>query len=253
MTEKEISKQITRYINGKLNDREEDILWEQFLENEEYYRLFETELNLTDLYRNKKFRVDESNNNNVLNTPVKRYVAWTTSVAALILVTSMLYIFSYRSDNQPASYALTEIELTQMLGSDIFRDESPDASRLDQQINRSLSLALSGNTKVATENLNRLAPESLTGIQKIRVNYNLGILAYNEGNYELSLDNFLELNKQPPAISPDYVVENTRWYIANIYLKQDNVEKAVQMLNRIASGPGAHSEHADTLLKLLAN
>jgi len=253
MTEKELSRQITRYISGELDDREEDLLWEQFLLNEENYRLFETELNLTDLYRNKKFRVDESNNDNILNSPVKRYAAWTASIAALILITSMLYIFPFRSNDQLASYALPEIEITQMLGSEIFRDDSPDASQLDQQMNRSLSLALSGNREEATEILNNLTSESLTSIQKIRVYYNLGIMAYNDGDYQLSLNNFSELNNQPAALKPDYVEENTRWYIANIYLKQDNAEEAKQLLNRIASESGSHSDRAEALLNSLVN
>ena len=59
MTEKEISKQITRYINGALTEQEEDLLWEEFLENRKYYDLFETELNLTDLFQNKKFDFNE--------------------------------------------------------------------------------------------------------------------------------------------------------------------------------------------------
>ena len=253
MTEKELSRQITRYINGDLDDLEEDLLWEQFLLNEENYRLFETELNLADLYRHKKFRVDESNNNNVLNSPVKRYAAWTASIAALILITSMLYVFSFRSSDKLASYALSEIELTQMLGSEIYRDDSPDASQLDQQINQSLSLALSGNREEATEILNNITTESLTGIQKIRVYYNLGILAYNDGDYRLSLNNFSELSNQPAALKPDYVMENTRWYIANIYLKQDDAKEAKKLLNRIASESGSYSDRAEALLSSIVN
>lgn len=253
MTEKELSRQITRYINGELNDQEEDRLWEQFLVNEQNYRLFETELNLADLYRNKNFRVDESGNNNVIKSPLKRYSAWTTLIAALILVTSMLYIFSLRGENGLASYAISEIELTQMLGSEIFRDDSPDASQLDQQINRSLSLALSGNTEEATENLNALTSESLSEIQKIRVHYNLGILAYNEADYELSLTNFSELNNQPAELVPEYIIDNTHWYIANIYLKQGNEDEAVQLLNQIASESGPYSGRADELINSLSD
>lgn len=253
MTEKEISRQITRYINGELNDQEEDLLWEEFLENEALYRIFETELNLTDLYRNKNFSDNKPDNRNVINTPTKRYAIWTTSLAALILVTSMLYIFSFNSNNQPATYALAEIELTQMLGSDIFRDDSPDAAQFDQQINRSLSLAFSGDTDEAIETLNALTSEPLTENQKLRVYYNLGILAYNGGNYDLSLEKFTELNNIPPASKPEYVTENTQWYIANIYLKQERVDEAVQILNKITSKPGTHSERAEMLRRSLVN
>ena len=254
MTEKEISKQITRYIKGELSEQEEDLLWEEFLENRKYYDLFETELNLTDLFKNKKYRVDKPDNHNSLNSPTNRYAISVASIAALILTAVMIYTFLFQSNAQPGTYALSEIELTQMLGSDIFRDESPNADMLDQQINRALSLALSGNGEEATDILNSLTSESYTGIQKIRIHYNLGILAYNEGDFDLSLNNFLALNEQLPESTPDYIVENTQWYISNVYLQQGQIDKAIQQLQRIASGNGSHNtKAANVLLSLTEN
>jgi len=251
MTEKEISIQITRYINGELNDHEEDLLWELFLSDKKYYQLFETELNLTDLYRNKNFRVDESDTNNNNSSPKRLFSLWSASIAALVLVSSLLYIFSYQSDTKPAAYALSEIELTQMLGSNIFRDESPDAAQNDQQINRALTLALSGNTEQATEILNGLTSGTLTSAQKILVHYNLGILTYNLSKFDQSLENFRELDSQRRDVIPDYISENTQWYISNIYLSQGDVNRSVQQLRQIASGEGAHSERAGDLLSRL--
>ena len=251
MTEKEISKQITRYINGALTEQEEDLLWEEFLENRKYYDLFETELNLTDLFQNKKFRVDDSDNYNSFNSPTNHYSIAVASIAALLLTSVMLYTFMFQSNVQPGSYALSEIELTQMLGSDIFRDESPDTGMLDQQINQALSLAFSGNGEEATELLNSLTSEPYTGIQKIRIHYNLGILAYNEGDFDLSLNNFSELNEQLPESTPEYIVENTQWYISNVYLQQGQIDKAIQQLRIIASGDGSHHTRAANLLSSL--
>ena len=253
MTEKEISIQITRYINGELNDNEEDLLWELFLSDEKYYQLFETELNLADLYRNKNFRIDDpdSNNNNNKTYPERLFSLWTASIAALVMVSSMLYIFSYQSDTQPETYALSEIELTQMLGSNIFRDESPGAAQNDQQINRAITLALSGNTEEATEILDSLASGTLSSAQKVLIHYNLGILTYNQSKFDQSLENFRELDGQRPDIIPDYIVENTQWYISNIHLSQGDLNRSVQLLTQIASGDGTHSERAADLLSRL--
>src|SRR6056297_998915 len=251
MTEKEISIQITRYINGELNDHEEDLLWELFLSDKKYYQLFETELNLTDLYRNKNFRVDESDTNNNNSSPKRLFSLWSASIAALVLVSSLLYIFSYQSDTKPAAYALSEIELTQMLGSNIFRDESPDAAQNDQQINRALTLALSGNTEQATEILDSLVSGTLTPAQKALVSYNLGILTYNQSKFEQSLENFRELDGEQPDIIPEYIVENSKWYISNIHLSRGDVNLSVQLLRQIASAEGTHSEKAAELLSML--
>lgn len=253
MTEKEISKQITRYINGELNDREEDRLWIEFLRNPKYYDLFETELNLADLYRNKNFRIDESNGQNQVNESKRTYTAWIVSIAAVLLLSAMLYIFSFQSKSGAASYALNKIELTQMLGSDIYRDESPAVAQLDQQINRSLSLALNGETQQASEILRGLLPEPLTHIQEIRVLYNLGILSYNSGNFEQGLNYFKGVSDLQNSDTPDYIYENSQWYIANIYLQQGDVERSVQLLNQIASGSGLHASDAEILRSTLDN
>jgi tetratricopeptide (TPR) repeat protein len=253
MTEKEISIQITRYINGELNDKEEDKLWELFLENRNYYDLFQTELNLADLYRNKSFRLDESDTHNRVKSPGKRYRPWIASLAALFLISAMLYIFMFSGDSTSSSYAITEIELTEMIGSEVFRDDSPVQGDLDQRINQALSLALSGNRAQATETLNSLTSEPLSEIQQVRVQYNLGILAYNEGNYDISLTNFETLIDQIPPNTPAYVTESAKWYISNIYLHQGKVDNSVRLLQDIASGEGSYAMKAKNLLSVLTN
>ncbi|WP_340104040.1 tetratricopeptide repeat protein [Rhodohalobacter sp. 8-1] len=251
MTEKEISRQITRYINGELSDHEEDQLWIEFLKNPKNYELFETELNLTDLYRNKNFRIDGPDDQNQVNEPNRPYTTWAFSVAAVLLLSAMLYIFSSQTNGEPESFAISEIELTQMLGSDIYRDESPDVVQLDQQINRSLSLALNGDTQQSSEILSDLLTGSITDLQEIRILYNLGILAYNDKRFEKSLNHFSHVIELNTPETPDFIYEKSQWYIANIYLKQRLVDKAVQTLNRLASGSGLHATDAEMVLSRL--
>lgn len=251
MTEKEISIQITRYIKGELNDREEDLLWIEFLKNPDYYELFETELNLADLYQNKSFRIDESNNR--VREPKRLYRAWPVAAAAAILLAALLYLFTFQSESGPASYALSEIELTEMLGSDIYRDDRSDTAELDQQINRSLSLALEGNSNDAYRVLSNLMQESASDIQEIRILYNLGILAYNDGNFNRAAEHFSVIESMQYAETPDYLYENVAWYSVNIYLKNGDSEQATSLLESISSEGGIHSEKAAELLIELEN
>jgi lipopolysaccharide biosynthesis regulator YciM len=171
----------------------------------------------------------------------------------VILLSSILYIFSFQSETEPSSYALSKIELTQMLGSNIFRDESQDVTQLDQQINRSLSLALAGNSEQATDILSRLMSESLTDIQKIRIRFNLGILAYNDGEFDRSLDLFTEINELGVPGTADYIYENTQWYVANIHLKQGNFDRSEKLLSQLASGSGIHATKAEELLSSISD
>lgn len=251
MTEKEISIQITRYIKGELNDREEDLLWIEFLKNPDYYELFETELNLADLYQNKNFRIDESNNR--VREPNRLYKAWPVAAAAAILLAALLYLFTFQSESGPASYALSEIELTEMLGSDIYRDDRSDSAELDQQINRSLSFALEGNSDDAYRVLSNLMQESVSNVQEIRILYNLGILAYNDGNFDRASKHFSAIESLQYAETPDYLYENAAWYKANIYLKNGDSERAKSLLESITSEGGIHSEKAEQILAELEN
>lgn len=251
MTEKEISIQITRYIKGELNDREEDLLWIEFLKNPEYYELFETELNLADLYQNKKFRIDESNNR--VREPKRLYKAWPVAAAAAIILAALLYLFTFQNESGPASYALAEIELIEMLGSDIYRDDQSDVDELDQQINRSLSLALDGNSDQAYRVLNSLIQESVSNVQEIRILYNLGILAYNDGNFSRAIEHFSTIENLQYTETPSYLYEHVKWYSVNIYLKNGDSERATTLLESILSEGGIHSEKAEQLLIELEN
>lgn len=246
MTEKEISIQITRYIKGELNDREEDLLWIEFLKNPEYYDLFETELNLTDLYQNKKFRIDESSNR--VREPKRLYRAWPVAAAAAIILAALIYLFTFQNESGPASYALTEIELTEMLGSDIYRDDRSDVAEPDQQINRSLSLALNGNSDLAYQVLSSLMQETVSDVQEIRILYNMGILAYNAGNYSRALEHFSTIKNLQHTETPDYIYEHVNWYSANIYLKNGDSERASTLLELIFSEGGIHSEEAEQMI-----
>lgn len=248
MTEKEIIIQITRYIKGELNDREEDLLWEEFLKNPEYYDLFETELNLADLYQNKNFRIGDYDNN--VQEPKRSYKTWPVAVAASILLAAAFYLFlfTFQAESGPDFYAMSEIELTEMLGSDIYRDDHSETAGLDQQINRALSMAFDGDSDRAFQILSNLSEEPASGIQEIRIYYNLGILAYNDDNYDQALEYFSEIQTLDYSETPDYLYENINWYSAHTYLKKGEIEQAMALLESISTEKGIHSEEAEQLL-----
>lgn len=250
MTEKEIIIQITRYIKGELNDREEDLLWEEFLKNPEYYDLFETELNLADLYQNKNFKIDDSRNHNNVHEPKRGYKTWPVAAAAAILIAAAFYLFlfTFQAESGPDFYAMSEIELTEMLGSDIYRDDHSETGGLDQQINRALSIAFDGDNDRAFQILSNLSEEPASDIQEIRIFYNLGILAYNDDNYEQALEYFSEIQTLDYSETPDYLFENINWFSAHIYLKRGEIEEAMALLESISTEKGIHSQKAEQLL-----
>lgn len=247
MTEKEIIKQITRYIQGELNQAEEDNLWVEFLENPGYYRLFETELNLYDLYHNKNFRLKTDDNK--VKEPATNYTLWTSIIAAAaLLIVSGLYLFEFRSTGGYQSLALSEVELTEMIGVEVYRDQNTDLSELNRTINRSVSMALNGEPGMAIRELHKVSNGTLTGLQRNIIRYNLGILFYNTGELDFAEEYFTDVIENSGPDTPTYIVENADWYRANVLLKQEKISEVKTRLKALNDGASIHSTTAGILL-----
>lgn len=253
MTEKEINIQITRYIQGELSETEEDQLWVKFLENPEYYRLFETELNLYDLYHHKNFRIKGNNDDNRVEEPGKQYHrSWKyLAMAAVFLIASSLYLFLLRAQSEYPALALSEIELTEMLGSDVYRDQDTGSSNLNQAMNRSVSMAFNGELDLAINELRQFDQAELTNLQRVKLLYNLGILSYNMDKLDRAKEYFTGVSDGGGNDIPSYIPESARWYRANIFLKKGEISEARSQLSEISLGASIHAQKARSILDQL--
>jgi len=245
MTDKEISRQITRYIHGELNDEEEDQLWVEFLMDQQRFRQFETELNLYDLFQNKGYSLNDSD---FKTEEPKNNSSWLFAVAAVILVALSIYIFNV-GDSGIEDLAVTQIELSEMLGSDVYRDDRSGVTDIDYEINSALATALGGNLDEAYQILSNLDMESLSAPEKLRVHFNQGIIAYNQDNYDLSVTHFSGLTDAEEI--PAYMKENALWYKANGYLKLQDEANASEPLRKLIEINAQHAEKAGVILHRL--
>lgn len=246
MDEIEISKKITLYIKGNLDEEEEDRLWVEFLRNPAHFREFETELNLYDLFRNKNYRINPPAPQ--AEEPTVNYGRWIFSIAAIVLLTiGSYFIFELNSDI--SSYAISDIEVKEMLGADIYRDAQNGTEEAERSINRSLATALEGNETGAYIILEELDEESLDGLQRAKVQFNQGILMYNAGNYQRASHYFSELfdNSQLPA----HMRDKALWYKAHTQLKLQNTAEARETLSQLVSQGVNYTEQANQLLEKL--
>lgn len=246
MTNKQINELITRYIKGELSEEGEDLLWVEFLNNRELFRQFQTELNLYDLFQNKDFSLNESDYR--VEEPQKKYAPFFYTAAAAVLLICTIYIFNLSSSG-PETLAIAEIELSEMLGSNIYRDEESSVSGTDRAINRALAAALNGETERAYVILNSLPDEQITSAQSLQIKFNKGVLAYNTGNFERSASYFSEIASLEGA--PEYMMESANWYQANSFLQLRENEKAVSILHEIVDQNQIHREDAEAVLKKL--
>ena len=246
MTEKQINEQITLYIKGELSEEEEDLLWVEFLNDKRLFKKFQTELNLYDLFQNKNFTLNESDYR--VEEPRGRYTPFYYTAAAALLLICSLYLYNVTGSGTEA-LAIDSIELSEMLGSNIYRDDESTVSEADRDINRALAAALNGDTERAYTILTSLPAEQLSSAHSLQVMFNKGILAYNIGNFDDSASYFSELTSLEDV--PGYMTESANWFMANSFLKLGESGKAEAVLQLIIDQNQIHTEDAKTVIKRL--
>lgn len=246
MNEKDIYIQISRYINGELNDSDIERLWEEFLRDPELFEYFETELNLADLFQNKGYGSNTSESNIVGEPLYIRYKKWIYSAAAAIILSLGLQIFYMQDGDSLQSYALSEINTSEMMGADIYRAAPEDANSLDIEINQALSKALTDEIDESLRMFSELTTKRLSDEQKALVFLNLGILHYNKGDNEATVEQFnsvLNFENLPP-----FTEEKAWWFLGNAYLNVQDIERAREAVFETYTLNGKFEAQARALL-----
>jgi len=253
MSEKEIYREITRYIDGDLSNEEVENLWAQFVDNPEYYKWFETELHLRDLAKKES----ESNIYSIHSEPEqdtqtsfwKSSKGWILAVAAAVVISFGLQLFS--TGDTPIAHpdSISKIDLNEMSGSDILRSEGDVSQTMDIEINRALASAYEADLEGAVRKFRALLLQDPDPQQKARIELNLGILYYNMTNYEQA-KLFFESVANTEAMNR-FFTEKAWWFLGNAYLNLEMLEEAKQAVNNAYESDGRYVEAAQSLLQKL--
>ena len=251
MEEKEISQAITRFLKGELNDEEIDQLWEEFLKDPELFYLFETEVNLYHMLKEQRSENEsgfQSGSTAVIHS-LKKYQKWIYAAAAVIILSIGLQLFTMDQTDLLRSQALASIDVTEMMGADVYRDDSERVSDIDININHALARALDNEFDEARATLESLLEEDLTEVQTGKVYLNLGILNYNRDQYRESISNFRVVTDVETL--PFFVEEKAWWFMGNAYLNLDEIEPAREAVFNAYTLDGRFADPALALLKKL--
>ena len=250
MKDKEISRKITQYLKGDLNNEEIDQLWEEFLKDPELFSQFETELNLHDMFRKQK---EEANRNSTHKSGVVRklnnYKTWIYAAAAAVLLSLSLQLFSIQDGDLLQSSAIASIDVTEMMGADIFRGDEESVNDLDISINVALAKALDEEFDEAISILENLLDEDLSAQQFGRVSLNLGILRYNKADYQRSVYHFQQVLDTDSL--PEFFEEKAWWFMGNAYLNINEPVNAREAVFNAYTMDGRFASPALNLLKKL--
>ncbi|WP_372906375.1 tetratricopeptide repeat protein [Rhodohalobacter sp.] len=253
MSEKEIYREITRYIDGDLSKEEVEDLWAQFVDNPEYYKWFETELHLRDLAK----RASESNIHSIHSdseqkTPIsfwKSSKGWILAAAAAVLISFGL---QFHSNSDTLTYhpdSISQIDLNEMSGSDILRSEGDVSHTIDIEINRALASAYEDDSEGAVRKFRALLLQDPDPQQKARIELNLGILYYNMAVYEQATV-FFETVTKTDAMNR-FFTEKAWWFLGNAYLNLEMLKEAREAVHNAYTSDGRYVDPALSLLKKL--
>lgn len=247
----QLQQKIDQYIDGKLSQDEIDELWKEFLKHPEWYDWFETEVHLRSLIKKGKKPNFESGgkSSESAQSTLGEYKVWFYAAAAAILLAIGLQFFSYDQQTSFSSLALAEIEQSNLIGADVLRSNERPAENLDVAINDALATAYDGETEQAIEQFLELLSQSPDNQQQARIEMNLGILFYNNGEYESAQNHFQSITEIENI--EDFQKEKSWWFLGNSLLNLDQPREAREAVFNAYSLNGRYQSAALSLLKKL--
>src|SRR5699024_5420796 len=210
-----LEQQIDAYIKGHLTEKEAQKLWRKLLKHPEYIDRLETEIDVARYHRQVKPK-----------NRIWTYRRWIMAAAAIILIVVGINVFSSQTSKR---YTIESISLFDDLAtSETVRSDKSDFKEAGALLNLAFSKAVNGNTDEARSIYSEIINNHPGTVYAAKAHLNIGIIAYNKGNFETSIDNFnktLSIN-----ISDNYLNEQAFWYSANALINAGKVEEARQAL-----------------------
>lgn len=244
MKETEIIEQIHHYLNGDLDNRAIELLWESFLENPEYLDYLETEAELRSLFRdNEEYALD-------VNQGSSGFKKWSYAIAAVVLLTVGLQFFNLSVKNGIQNYSLDKISVNEMASMDIYRSSESDINEINLEINRGFEAALTGRDDESLSIFEGLMETDLSANQATRVFLNMGILLYNKGEIADAADAFRNV-LVIKADLPDYLLERAWWFLGNTLVKLEDYTAASGALQKVVDYDDFYKASAENLLDQL--
>jgi len=252
MSDKEIYREITRYIDGDLSESEIENLWQKFVENPKYYKWFETELHLRDLAkdaRSNNINSISSLNENKSDSWWKNSKNWIFAVAAVILISFGMQFYTPQEAASLHPSSISKIEIDEMSGTDILRSDDSDPSIIDVEMSRALTLAYEGEADEAASKFKSLLIQELDPVQEAKIVMNLGILYYNSGNFE-EARSYFETASQSDEMNK-FFNEKAWWFLGNAYLNLEMIEEAREAAYQVYEADGRFENSAELLIQEL--
>lgn len=223
MNDREMRRQLDRYVRGALSTSEVDRLWAEILRNPEWLDELEANAAAQLLMQAKMEKTGHRQKSEGSPVPASGGISggggpvgsrtsplrWMSAVALLMVLGLGFWLW----ETDQASDLPDRIELSEMVAPDIYRDNQRGYDDVDVWINEGLALALMEKPGEALDTYNDILREELTGVQRDAARLNLAILYYNDGSYERSRDEMNRFLAQSHEARPDRLTGKAWWIL----------------------------------------
>jgi tetratricopeptide (TPR) repeat protein len=250
MRDIEILKDIDRYLNGEMSTEEIDQLWGKFIEKPEYFELLKTEAHARKYFQ-KKMRGDTPAEEKGFwsSNVVMSYKNWIYTLAAVLIIFVLFQLTTVSSTAGLQSELLGSISPHEMVTVEIYRTTEPGFERLDIEINKGYEAAVSGRLDESKEHFLHVLDSDPTPAQKAVANLNMGILFFNNADFEEASAAFKTVTENENLSA--FTLEKGWWYLGQSLARQDYLDDARQAVNKAYQLDGLFRQEAELLLKIL--
>ncbi len=252
MRDIEILKEIDRYLNGELTTQEIDQLWGKFIEHPEYLELLKTEAHARKYFQKKVNEDAPAKEQGFWPSPsnaVMAYKNWIYTLAAVLIIFVLFQLTTIHGNDGLQSELLSSISPQEMVTVEIYRTTEPGFEQLDVEINKGYEAAVSGRLDESMDLFSGVLNSNPRPDQKAIANLNLGILHFNNSEFEEASAAFKTVTAEE-NLSP-FTLEKGWWYLGQSLARQNNLADARQAVNTAFQFDGLFRQDAEQLLKKL--
>lgn len=243
-----LRKQIARYVAEKLDHQEIEQLWEDLLEYPELLEELKAQAAIKSIYKEsagpqkvKSYTFFKDG-----NTTIK----WAVSLAAILLIAISIGIFANQTqevDPEP----LATISLEYMESPEVQRSENAEGlTGKDSLLHAGYSAAVNHNTQLAISYFEEINEINLDDQPSGKAELNLGIIFYNDRDFEHASALFHEAIEHAGDHS---ILEKSKWFLANTYTQLGEYDKAHEWATEVYETEGMFTDEAYHLMSSLNN
>lgn len=243
---KDIQKRIDSYVKGLLSEEDITELWVQFAKNPELIDQLELEVGVKQLIEEGVLSTSKTKRSKITTLP---HWTWHAAAAAVLLMVATIQLFQVNTKTELNQFITKTIALDQIETGDGVRAKEMVVAKADSLLNLGFSAFISGNTRQALSLYNEVIENYDTEPYGSKAFTNKGILQYNEGEYESSVQSF---DAALTRVSDSRMIEEkAHWYKGNALVNLGELEAARISVFNAYSLDGVFRKPAFLLLQKL--